>query len=76
MIKLVLCTFLILLLIPFSQGFSQVTDNASTLNVSLSNDSPFVYLDSEGHTVVVGLVDNSNSLTPISNVQIQVSFYH
>lgn len=73
--KVILCSFLILLLVPFSQGFSQVTDNPSTLNVSLSNDSPFVYQDSEGYTVVVGLVDNNNSQTPISNVQIQVSFY-
>ena len=75
MMKVVLCAFLILLLVPFSQGFSQVTDNTPTLNVSLSNESPFVYQDSEGYTVVVGLVDNNNPLTPISNVQIQVSFY-
>lgn len=74
--KGVLCTFLILLLVPLSQGFSQeYSDNAPTLNVSLSNESPFVYQDSEGYTVVVGLVDNNNQLTPISNVQIQVNFY-
>jgi len=74
--KVILCSFLILLLIPFSQGFSQeYSDNPSTLNVSLSNDSPFVYQDSEGYTVVVGLVDNNNSQTPISNVKIQVNFY-
>jgi hypothetical protein len=74
--KVVLCAFLILLLVPFSQGFSQeYSDNAPTLNVSLSNESPFVYQDSEGYTVVVGLVDNNNPLTPISNVQIQVNFY-
>ena len=76
MMKVVLCTFLIVLLVPFSQGFSQeYSDNAPTLNVSLSNESPFVYQDSEGYTVVVGLIDNNNPLTPISNVQIQVSFY-
>ncbi|NQV40187.1 MAG: hypothetical protein HQ505_06570 [Nitrosopumilus sp.] len=75
MIKVVLCTFLILLLIPFSQGFSQVTDNPSTLNVSLRNESPFVYQDSEGYTVVVGIAENNNSLTPISNVKIQVHFF-
>jgi len=73
--KVIVCAFLILLLIPFNQGFSQVTDNAPTLNVSLSNQSPFVYQDSEGYTVVVGLVENNNSLTPISNVKIQVTFY-
>jgi hypothetical protein len=76
MMKVILCSFLILLLVPFSQGFSQeYSDNAPTLNVSLSNDSPFVYQDSEGYTVVVGLVDNNNSQTPISDVQIQVNFY-
>jgi hypothetical protein len=76
MFKKILCTFLILLLVPFSQGFSQeYTDNEPTLNVSLSNDSPYVYQDSEGHTVVVGLVDNNNSLTPVSNIKIQVNFY-
>ena len=76
MMKVILCSFLILLLVPFSQGFSQeYSDNAPTLNVSLSNDSPFVYQDSEGYTVVVGLVDNNNFQTPISNVKIQVNFY-
>ena len=75
MMKVVLCTFLILLLIPFSQGFSQVTDNAPTLNVSLSNESPFVYQDLEGYTIVVGIVENNNPLTPISDVKIQVHFF-
>ena len=75
MIKVVLCTFLILLLIPFSQGFSQVTDNASTLSVSLRNESPFVYQDSEGYTVVVGIVENNDPLTSISDVKIEVHFF-
>ena len=72
MIKVVLCTFLILLLIPFSQGFSQeYADNDSTLSVSLRNESPFVYQDSEGYTVVVGIVENDDPLTSISNVKIE-----
>ncbi len=75
MIKLVLCTFLILLLIPFSQGFSQLTDNDSTLSVSLTNESPFVYQDSEGYTVVVGIVENNDLLTSISDVKIEVHFF-
>ena len=73
--KLVLSVFLILFLIPFPQGFSQVTDNAPTLTVTLRNETPFVYQDSEGYTVVVGAVDNNNSLTPVTNVRIQVNFY-
>jgi hypothetical protein len=76
MIKVVLCTFLILLLIPFTQGFSQeYYDKSQTLNVSLKNESPFVYQDSEGYTVVVGIVENDDPLTPVSNVKIQVHFF-
>ena len=74
--KLILSTFLILLLVPFSQGFSQEhSDNAPTLSVSLANDTPFVYQDSEGHAIVVGVVENNNSLTPVTNVEIQVNFF-
>ena len=74
--KLVLSTFLILLLIPFSQAFSQeYSDTPSTLSVSLKNETPFVYQDSEGYTVVVGIVENNNSLASITNVMIQVNFF-
>ena len=74
--KLVLCLFLILLLVPFSQGFSQeYSDNAPSLTVSLRSESPYVYQDSDGYTVVVGIVENNNSLTPVTNVQVQVSFF-
>ncbi|QLH03458.1 hypothetical protein C5F47_07830 [Nitrosopumilus cobalaminigenes] len=76
MMKVILCSFLVLLLIPISQGFSQeYYDNAPTLTVSLQDESPFVYQDSEGHTVVVGIVENNNPLTPVTNVKIQVNFY-
>ncbi len=74
--KLVLSIFLILLLIPFSQAFSQeYSSTAPTLSVVLSNDRQFVYQDSEGYTVVVGVVENNNSLTPITNVKLQVHFF-
>ncbi len=74
--KFVLSAFLILLLIPFSQAFSaETTDNPSTLSASLMNETPFVYQDSEGYTVVVGAVENNNSQTPITNVRIQVNFF-
>jgi len=74
--KLILSVFLILLLVPFSQAFSQeYSDNAPTLSVSLQNETPFVYQDSEGYTVVVGVVENTNSLTPVTNVRIQVNFF-
>jgi len=73
--KIILCSFLVLLLIPIGQGFSQVTDNAPTLTVSLQDESPFVYQDSEGYTIVVGIVENNNPLTPVTNVKLQVNFY-
>ena len=75
MFKVILCTFLILLLVPVSQGFSQVTDNAPTLSISLRNETPFVYQDTEGYTVVVGEVENKNSQTAVTNVRIQVNFF-
>ena len=74
--KIILSIFLILLLIPFSQAFSQeYSDNAPTLSVSFASDVPYLYKDSEGHTVAVGIVENNNSLTPVTNVRIQVSFF-
>ncbi len=74
--KLVLGMFMILLLIPFSQSYSQEkTDTLSTLSVSLISETPFVYQDSEGYTVVVGEVQNNDSLSSVTNVIIQVKFY-
>ncbi len=74
--KLVLSAFLILLLVPFSQAFSQeYSDNTATLSVSLINESPFVYQDSEGYTVVVGAIENTDSVTFVNNVRIQVNFF-
>jgi len=74
--KLIFSAFLILLLIPISQAFSaETTDNAPTLSVSLTNDAPFIYQDSEGYTVVVGAVENHDSNTSVTNVQIRVNFY-
>jgi hypothetical protein len=74
--KTILCAFLILLLVPISQSFSQeYSDNTPTLTVSLKNETPFVYQDSEGYTVVIGEVENNNSQTAVTNVQIQVNFF-
>ena len=61
---------MVFLLIPVSQSFAQeYSDNAPTLTVSLQNETPFVYQDSEGYTVVVGVVENNNDLTPVTNVR-------
>ncbi|QLH05218.1 hypothetical protein C5F49_07710 [Nitrosopumilus oxyclinae] len=76
MFKVILCSFLILLLIPFSQAFSaEVTDTPSTLTVILNEENIHVYRDSAGYTVVVGIAENNNSQTAIENVRIQVKFF-
>lgn len=63
---------LILMLVPFSAGFSH--DSYAQLGVSLQSSVPYVYQDTEGHTVVVGTVENTNHLSAISNVVIHVIF--
>lgn len=71
--------FLVLLLssilFPLTFSYSQTTDLPPTLSVTLSNNSPFMYKDSEGHAVVVGLVENNDNLSAVSNVQVMVSFF-
>ncbi len=70
----VTCSLLVLMLVPFTLGFAQeYYDNDPKLTVSLISE-PFVYQDSEGYTVVVGMVENNNS-APVSNIQIQVQFF-
>ena len=74
--KIILSVFLIFLFVPFSQVFSQeYSDNTPTLSVTLRNEFPYVYQDFEGYTVAVGIIDNNNSLTAITNVKIQVNFF-
>ncbi len=71
--KLILGIFLILFLIPASQSFSQLND--STLSIALPENRQSVYLDSDGFAKAVGLAENLNSLSSVSNVQIQVRFF-
>ncbi len=71
--KLVSSIFLILLLIPFSQAFSaEPTDKLPTLIVVVPENRQFVYLDSDEHAVAVGLVENNDPLTSVTNVELQV----
>ena len=68
--------FLILLLVPVSQSYSEEkADTLPTLSVSLTSNTPFVYQDSEGYTVVVGAVENNDSLSSVTNVLLQVRFF-
>lgn len=73
--KILLGLFLIMMLFPISPGFSGQFDTLSTLSVALTSESPYVYKDNEGYTIVVGNVINKNELTSVSNIQLRVSFY-
>jgi hypothetical protein len=74
--EIILSVFLIMILFPISSGFSaEVTDNKPTLSVALTSDAPFIYKDSQGYTVVVGEIENTNKLTSVSNVRVNVLFY-
>ena len=74
--KIILSVFLIFILFPISSGFSaEYVDTKPTLSVVLTSDSPFVYKDDEGYTVVVGAVENTSNLTSITNVRVHVNFY-
>lgn len=73
--KIFLSIFFAILLFPISSSFAQKSDTPSALSVALTSNTPFVYKDNEGYTVVVGEVANNNSLTAVSKVQIRVSFY-
>ena len=66
--------FLFLLPIPtiFSQEF---TDTNPTLTISMDSNSNFVYQDSEGYTVVIGLIENNDPLSFLTNVIIKANFY-
>lgn len=70
-----LIVFLSLLLFPFSPGFSQQYDTPPTLSVNLASNSPYIYKDSDGFTVVVGEVENNDDRSAISNVQLSVKFF-
>jgi hypothetical protein len=67
---------LILFLIPTSYVFSQeYTDTNPTLSVILNSQTTFVYHDSEGYTIVVGLVENNDPLSFVTNIVIQANFF-
>jgi len=67
---------LFLLLLPIPTIFSQeYTDTNPTLTISMDSNSNFVYQDSEGHTVVIGLIENNDPLSFVTNVVIRANFY-
>ena len=74
--KFVFSAIFILILFPMSQSYSQeYTDTNPTLTVSLNSNNDFTYRDSEGYTVVIGLIENNDPLSFVTNVVIEAKFY-
>ncbi|MDC0437866.1 hypothetical protein OAL41_00665, partial [Nitrosopumilus sp.] len=64
------------LLLPISQSYPQeYTDTNPSLTISMNSDNNFVYRDSEGYTVVIGLIENNDPMSFVTNVVIQANFY-
>ena len=74
--KFIFSILFIFILFPISQVYSQeYTDTNPSLTVSLNSDSNFVYRDSEGYTIVIGLIENNDPLSFLTNIVIQANFY-
>ena len=74
--KFVFSMIFILILFPMSQSYSQeYTDTNPSLTISLNSDNDFVYRDSEGYTVVIGLIENNDPMSFVTNVVIEANFY-
>lgn len=75
MIKLLLILSAILLVSQAGISSAQTYDTKPSLSVILTSDSPFVYVDEQGYTTVIGEVENTNKISSVSNVRIRANFY-
>ena len=67
---------LLVLLVPVSHALAQeYSDTPPSLAVSIDNDTPYLYRDPDGRSVVSGMVSNSDPLSAVTNVVLQVNFY-
>jgi len=74
--KLLFGIIFILILFPISQSYSQeYTDTKPTLTVTTNSNANYVYQDSEGYTVVIGVIENNDPLSFVTNVKVQAYFY-
>lgn len=74
--KFIFSIIFLFLLLPISQSYSQeYTDTNPSLTISVNSDNNFVYRDSEGYTVVIGLIENNDPMSFVTNVVIQANFY-
>ncbi|NIU88769.1 MAG: hypothetical protein GWN56_16370 [Nitrosopumilaceae archaeon] len=64
------------IMIPINQASSQTTDTGSLLSVQLTSQTPFVYHDDEGKTVVIGEVVNTEEVSSVGDIKIKVNFYN
>ena len=74
--KFIFGIIFLFLLLPISQSYPQeYTDTNPSLTISMNSDNNFVYRDSEGYTVVIGLIENNDPLSFVTNVVIEAKFY-
>ena len=74
--KLIFGIVFVLILFPVSQSFSQeYTDTNPSLTVSTNSNTNYVYQDSEGYTVVIGVIENNDPLSFVTDVKVQAYFY-
>ena len=74
--KFIFGMIFLFLLFPISQSYPQeYTDTNPSLTISMNSDNNFVYRDSEGYTVVIGLIENNDPLSFVTNVVIEAKFY-
>lgn len=62
-------------IVPQDSFSQEYVDTLPSITVSLKTPTPFFYQDDEGYTVVVGIIENKNQVSSVSNVGIHVSFY-
>ncbi len=72
--NIILSLLLVLILFPISSSFSQGIDKPPALAIVLSSFSPNYFKDNDGHTIILGEVENTRSF-PITGVKIWAGFY-
>jgi len=74
--KLIFGIIFILILFPTSQSFSQeYTDTNPTLTITTNSNTNYIYQDDEGYTVVIGLIENNDPMSFVTNVKVKAYFY-
>ncbi|MFQ6025052.1 MAG: hypothetical protein ACE5JT_00850 [Nitrosopumilaceae archaeon] len=72
--RALLVASLVILLIPISISFAQLTDTQPTLSVRLTSTAPYSFKAPDGSTMILGEIENTNSF-PVTGVKIFAGFY-